>query len=90
MREEDIGKLYPMVGLDLLDGEGKDAKQTVKEKDAGLRGEFRADPHSPEAGAIVYGRVEVLLKKGSGRSLRRKGGRYFTSTCTRWPGASMA
>jgi hypothetical protein len=38
MREEDIGKLYAMVGLDLLDGEGKGAKQAVKEKDTGLRG----------------------------------------------------
>jgi hypothetical protein len=63
MREEDIGKLYTMVGLDLLDGEGEGAKQAVKEKDAGLRGEFRADPDSLEAGAIVYSRVEVLLKR---------------------------
>jgi len=71
VREKDIGKLRAMVGLNLLDGEGEGVKQTVKENDAGLRGEFRADPRrlkastpSPDCGVwtIINGRIEVLLK----------------------------
>jgi hypothetical protein len=63
VREKDIGKLRAVVGLNLLDGEGEGAKQTVKENDAGLRGEFRADPGSLKASTIINGRIEVLLKR---------------------------
>jgi hypothetical protein len=85
MREEDIGKLHTMVSLHLLDGEGKGTKQTVKEKDAGLRGEFGADPSSlkastpsPDCGVwtIINGRIEVLLK-GLGAVPETQGGQVF-------------
>ena len=62
MREEDIGELHTMVSLHLLDREGKGTKEAVKEKDAGLRGEFRADPGRLKASTIINGRIEVLLK----------------------------
>src|SRR4030043_569877 len=71
MREEDISELHTMVSLHLLDREGKGTKEAVKEKDAGVRGEFRADPGrlkastpSPDCGVwtIINGRIEELLK----------------------------
>src|SRR4030043_133756 len=63
MREEDIGELPTMVSLHLLDREGKGTKEAVKEKDAGLRGEFRADPGRLKRSTIINGRIEVLLKR---------------------------
>jgi hypothetical protein len=85
MREKDIGKLRAVVGLNLLDGEGGGAKQTVKEKDAGLRSEFGAHPGrlkastpSPDCGVwtIINGRIEVLLK-GLGAVPETQGGQVF-------------
>ena len=63
MREKDIGELHTMIGLHLLDREGEGAKQTVKEKDAGMRGEFRADPGRLKASTIINGRIKILLKR---------------------------
>src|SRR4030043_322830 len=63
MREEDIGELHTMVSLHLLDREGKGTKEAVKEKDAGMRGEFRADPGRLKASTIINGRIKVLLKR---------------------------
>src|SRR4030043_1841825 len=63
MREEDKGELHTMVSLHLLDRERQGPKEAVKEKDAGLRGEFRADPGRLKASTIINGRIEVLLKR---------------------------
>jgi hypothetical protein len=76
MRKEDVGKLHTMVSLHLLDREGEGVKQAVKEKDAGLRGEFRADPSRLKASTIVNGGVKVLLK-GLGAVPETQGGQVF-------------
>jgi hypothetical protein len=73
MREEDIGELHTMVSLHLLDREGKGTKEAVKEKDAGLRGEFRADPGRLKASTIVNGGVKVLLRVATTTESRLKG-----------------
>ena len=90
MREKDVGKLRAVVGLNLLDGEGEGAKQTVKEKDAGLRSKFRTDPSRLKASTIINGRIEVLLKRLGTVPETQMWQIFFTSSWMRWPGISMA
>ena len=61
-----------MVSLHLLDGEGEGTKQTVKEKDAGLRGEFGAEAARSTSLVLsisAIGLVPVSLSYLLGRAL---------------------
>ena len=62
-------ELGPVVRLDGLDLEGKLLEDVVEELDRGLLVVPGVDPEHPEAGAIVDGRVLVVLLSRPGQGL---------------------